>query len=114
MHEMSYFSIGPGIGYAFTAVAHQHLYLMLSGIANAKVNMVKEDYVSGVKKKTSFAPSIIFKGGIGYNSDNWSVGAYAMGNLLWLKGKSSPDNYFVDGGIFRVQVAKKFHLKTKG
>jgi hypothetical protein len=113
MFEVSYITVGPGIGYAFTAVADQHFYLMLSGIANAKVNFVTEDYGVGTKKKTSFDPTIIFKGGIGYNSNNWSVGAYAMGNVLWLKGKSSNDNYFVDGGVFRVQVAKKFHLKTK-
>lgn len=111
--EMRFISIGPGIGYAYTAVISQHFYIMVSLIANLKVNMVTEEKPSGDFKKTSVAPSAICKAGIGYNSDNWSFGGHIMGNAMFVKGAASSKNYIFPTGIFRIQVAKKFDLKKK-
>ena len=111
--EMRYISIGPGIGYAYTLVMNEHFYIMGSVIANAKYNIVTEEAPAGDKKKSSFSPSTIVKAGLGYNSNNWSVGAYIMGNALWVEGKSSTKDYYLPAGTFRVQVAKKFDMNKK-
>jgi hypothetical protein len=113
MTKMRYFTIGPGVGYAYTLVIEKHFYIMASLIGNVKLNMVTETFASGDLKKTSIAPSAIVKTGIGYNSDNWSVGANLTGNGLWIKGKTSNGNYYVPSGAFRIQVAKKFNSHSK-
>lgn len=113
MTKMRYFSVGPGVGYAFTLVANKHFYFMASLIGNIKLNMVTESFPSGDIKNTSIAPSAILKTGIGYNSDNWSIGGSLTGNGLWIKGKSSTNNYYLPSGMFRVQVAKKFDTHKK-
>ncbi len=114
MTKMRYFSVGPGVGYAYTVVIEKHFYIMASLIGNVKLNMVTETFPSVDLKKTSISPSAILKTGIGYNSDNWSFGAYLTGNALWVEGKSSTNDYYLPAGVFRVQVAKKFDTHKKG
>lgn len=110
--EMRYLSIGPGIGYAYTAVMDQHFFIMGSLIANLKVNSATEE-TPDVVKKTSIAPSSIYKAAIGYNSDNWSFVVSTAGNLLWGKGPASAQTYFYKAGQIKVSLAKKFDVKKK-
>jgi hypothetical protein len=111
--EMRYLSIGPGLGYAYTAVMNQHIYFMVSLIGNVKLNMATEESPSGNKKTSSVAPSAILKTGIGYNSNNWSFGASLTGNALWVKGATTSNSYYMQAGAFRVQIAKKFDMHRK-
>ncbi|HMU47430.1 MAG TPA: DUF4421 family protein [Chitinophagaceae bacterium] len=110
--EMRYLSIGPGIGYAYTAVMDQHFFIMGSLIANLKVNVATEE-TPDVVKETSIAPSSIYKAAIGYNSDNWSFVISTAGNLLWGKGPASAQTYFYKAGQVKVSLAKKFDVKKK-
>jgi hypothetical protein len=111
--EMRYISVGPGIGYAYTAVMDRHFFIMGSLIANLKVNIATEEHLSGDFKKTAIAPSGIYKAAIGYNSDTWSLVASASGNILMDKGPKTNQNYFYKSGQIRVALAKKFDLKKK-
>lgn len=110
--EMRYLSIGPGIGYAYTAVMDQHFFIMGSLIANLKLNSATEE-TPDVVKKTSIAPSSIYKAAIGYNSNNWSFVVSTAGNLLWGKGPASAQTYFYKAGQIKVSLAKKFDVKKK-
>lgn len=111
-HEMKFLSFGPGIGYAYTAVMNQHLFIMGSLIANLKVNLATEETPT-VVKKTSVAPSSIYKAAIGYNSSSWSFVVSTAGNLLWGKGPASAQTYFYKAGQIKVSLAKKFDVKKK-
>ena len=110
--EMRYISIGPGIGYAYTAVMNQHFFIMGSLIANLKINIATEE-APGVVKKTSIGPSAIFKAAIGYNSSTWSFVAQATGNALIAKGPASKQNYTYKADQIKVSLAKKFFIRKK-
>lgn len=110
--EMRYISVGPGIGYAYTAVADKHFFIMGSLIANVKVNIATEEIPDAVKK-TSIAPSAIYKAAVGYNSDNWSFVVSTTGNALVDKGPKSAQNYFYKAGQLKVSLCKKFDVKKK-
>ncbi len=112
-HEMRYISVGPGIGYAYTAVMNQHFFIMGSLIANLKVNIATEEAPAGNIKKTAVAPSGIYKSAIGYNSDTWSFVVSATGNILMDKGPASNQNYLTKAGQIKVSLAKKFDIKKK-
>jgi len=106
--KINFLSIGPGAGYAHTLVIDQHFFITGSMVFNANVNFVKED---GVKKgrKVSFNTSQVFKAALGYNSSTWNVSANWTGEGLWIKGPSSPKNYFLPSGNMRFVVAHKFN-----
>ncbi len=111
-HEMKAITFGPGIGYAYTAVMDGHFFIMGSLIANLKINLATEESPT-VVKKTSIAPSSIYKAGIGYNSNSWSFVVSTAGNLLLAKGPASAQNYFYKAGQIKVSLAKKFDVKKK-
>lgn len=111
-HEMRFISIGPGIGYAYTAVMDQHFFIMGSLIANLKVNIATEEVPDPVKK-TSIGPSAIYKAAIGYNSSAWSFAVTATGNVIADKGPVSKVNYLYKAGQIKVALAKKFYIRKK-
>lgn len=111
--EARFITVGPGAGYAYTFVMHKHLYLMLSGVGHLDVNILTEEKTSAVQvKKTSVAPSLMYKSALGYNSANWGFSAALTGNTFWGKGPSA-QKYSVQGGALRISVTKKFDTKKK-
>ncbi|MEP6512831.1 MAG: DUF4421 domain-containing protein, partial [Parafilimonas sp.] len=88
--KINFFSIGPGIGYAYTLVIEKHLYIMASLIGNIDINFTTEEKEKGSSKenKTSVNPAGIYKAAIGYNSRAWDVSANLAGNAMWFTGAS--------------------------
>lgn len=110
INNLHYITVGPGIGYAYTAVAAQHFFIMGSVIANVDVNFVKEQDATGSNSKIGIAPFAIYKGAIGYNGSVWSVAAIVGGNALLFKGSANKD-YFQSTGQYKLFIAKKIFLK---
>lgn len=109
--ESRFITIGPGAGYAYTFVMNKHLFLMLSGVGHLDVNIVTEEKGAASQvKKTSVAPSLMYKSAVGYNSANWGVNLTFTGNTFWAKGPSA-QKYSVQGGALRFSVTKKFDSK---
>jgi hypothetical protein len=104
--KIKIFSVGPGVGYAYTLVIAKHLFVTTSLIANMDITFVTEEG-SSKNKKTSIKPAAVYKGAIGYNSDTWSLVANLAGNALLAKGPSSPKDYFLPYGNYRLTLAKK-------
>jgi hypothetical protein len=108
--KINFFSIGPGLGYAYTIVVARHLFLTGSMIGNLNLSFSSE-HGTAKTSKTSLNPATVFKAGTGYNSSTWSVGINWTGNGLWFKGASSPENYFWPNGNFKVLLSRKFEVK---
>jgi hypothetical protein len=108
--EVSFFSVGPGAGYAYTLVMAQHLFLTGSMIGNLNLNFTSEKGAAKVNK-TSLSPATVFKAGAGYNSDNWAFGINWTGNVVWFKGASSGENYYWPNGNYKLILTKKFDTK---
>jgi hypothetical protein len=108
--KISFFSIGPGIGYVYTLVIDKHFYITTSLIGNLNLNFSTEE-VTTKNKKFSLKPAAIYKGAIGYNSDTWSFAGSLAGNALLVRGASSSKDYFLPTGNFRLTLAKKIMRK---
>ena len=109
--KISFLSIGPGIGYAYTLVMAQHFFISGSMIGNMNVNFTTETKSTGSAKKTALNPATVFKAAIGYNSSTWNVSANWTGNGIWFQGASSEKDYFWPTGNYRLVFAKKFVMK---
>jgi hypothetical protein len=111
--KIQFFSIGPGIGYAYTLVLGKHFFVTASAIASLNVNLSAES--TGIIKNTvtKILPAGNYKAAIGYNSDSWCVSAYLIGNALYAGSAVSHKEYFLPTGNVSLMVAKKFGTKRK-
>lgn len=101
-------SVGPGIGYAYTLVFAKRFFLTGSLVGNLQFNFSSEEKGSTTAKKTSIEPAAVYKGAIGYNGEKWSIAATTAGNGFVFEGASSPKNYLMQSGQFRLTLAHKF------
>ena len=112
VNKINFFSIGPGIGYAYTLVIDKNFYITGSAIGSLDVNFSTEEKTGSKNKKTSVIPGGIYKGAIGYNSSTWSINASILGNALYAGSASSSKEYFLPTGHIYLIIAKKIGLKA--
>ena len=104
--KIVYYSFGPGIGYAYTAVGFQHLFLTGSLTGNLNVSYTSE--ITGkAQHKWSINPVARFRIAAGYNSNNWNVSANWIADKLPFKGASGDGNYLLQTGNYRFIIAKR-------
>jgi hypothetical protein len=105
--KVSFVSIGPGIGYAYTLVSGK-FFITGSAIATADVNFSNEETAGSQNKQVTVTPGAIYKAALGFNSSDWSVTANIVGNALYVGSKVSEKEYFLPTGIMRFIIARKF------
>ncbi len=109
--ESRFITIGPGAGYAYTLVIQKHFFIMGSMVFHLDLNLMTEEHgETDWRKNTALAAAVVYKGAIGYNSNNWAFSASASGNNFWAKGASA-QKYNVMGGQLRFALTKKIGLK---
>ena len=110
--KINFFSIGPGIGYAYTLVIDKSFFISASAIGSLDVNFSTEERTNDKHSKVSLLPGGVYKGAIGYNSSTWSISANITGNALYAGSAFSSKEYFLPTGNLRLILAKKIGLKT--
>ncbi len=111
INQVSFFSINPGVGYAYTIVMDHHFYITGSLVGNLDINFSTEKKSGSSAKKSGISPSTVYKASIGYNSSTWDISANITGGALWAKSASSNKNYFLPTGNYRVVLSRKLELK---
>ena len=106
--KVNFFSVGPGIGYAYTLVIGKYFFITGSAIGSLALNLSTEQKAAEKNNQVAIIPDAVYKGAIGYNSNAWSVSANIIGNALYVGSKSSAKEYFLPTGTLRFIVAKKF------
>jgi hypothetical protein len=114
LNRINFFSIGPGVGYAYTLVIHKNFFVTGSAIGSLDLNFSSEEEEGNKQaSQTKFTvlPGAIYRGAIGYNSSTWTVSANIVGNALYAGSASSSKEYFLPTGNIRFVLAKKIGLK---
>jgi hypothetical protein len=106
--KINFFSIGPGIGYAYTLVIGTNFFISASATGSLAVNFSTEEKAGEKNKETALTPNAVYKASVGYNSADWSVSANIVGNALYVGSKASDKEYFLPTGTLRFIIAKKF------
>ncbi len=106
-----YWNAAAGLGYAYTLVVAEHLFVTGSLTGNAGIYITSEETPGGTDTKVTAGPSIVYKAAAGYNSSTWNISANWAGNAMLFKGSSSSESYFSPTGNFRLILAKKIPLK---
>lgn len=100
--------LGPGAGYAYTAVWNENLFITGSATINADISMVKEVSATGSANRTSISPNATLRAVAGYNSEEWAATISWLHNATNAKGRSSNYEYGIKTGEFRITLAKRF------
>jgi hypothetical protein len=114
LNRVNFFSIGPGVGYAYTLVIQRNFFITGSAIGSLDLNFSsekKEGNKQASQTKFTVLPGAIYRGAIGYNSSTWTVSANIVGNALFAGSASSSKEYFLPTGNIRFILAKKIGLK---
>jgi hypothetical protein len=113
IHRVRLLELGPGAGYAYTAVWEENLFLTGSATINADISMVKESSAAGAAHRTSISPNATLRAVAGYNSEEWAATISWLHNATNAKGKSSNYQYGIKTGEFKITLAKRFTPGTK-
>ena len=108
IHRVRLLELGPGAGYAYTAVWEENLFLTGSATINADISMVKEVSAAGSANRTSISPNATLRAVAGYNSEEWAATISWLHNATNAKGKSSNYEYGIKTGEFKITLAKRF------
>ena len=100
--------LGPGAGYAYTAVWRENFFATGSLTFNADLSMVKESTDTSSFNRTSISPNATFRAVAGYNSNEWAATISWVKNSTDAKGRSSNYEYRIKTGEFRITLAKRF------
>ena len=109
--KFHYINFGPGIGYAYTFAFAKHYFILGSTIINGNINFATDENGSLKNKRTSFEPSGIFKGSIGYNGSVWNVNINWAGDMAFVKQAGFSKAAIFPTGSVRLMVAKQIFLK---
>jgi hypothetical protein len=107
INNLNFFSIGPGVGYAYTLVVQKHFFATGSLTLNMNLGFSAEKSNTGKANKTYVNPTSIFRLAAGYNSSSWNVSANWIANRVPFRGASSSNNYLMETGNYRIILAKK-------
>jgi hypothetical protein len=111
VNKINFFSIGPGIGYAYTLVLNANFFITGSVVGGVDINFSTEERPGDKHNKVKVLPSGVYKGAIGYNGSKWSISGNIIGNALYAGSASSSKEYFLPTGSLRLIITKKIDLK---
>lgn len=107
VNKLRYFSIGPGIGYAYTLVVAKHFYVLGSATASVPLTFNQERSFGSKESQTSVQPNLSYKAAIGYNQERWSINALWINNSLRTKGTLG--RYEYNTGNIRANLVYRFN-----
>src|SRR4030095_15001347 len=88
INKINFFTVGPGVGYAYTLVIKKHFFVTASLIGSLGLNFSSEQKLNTQENRVAIDPATIYKASIGYNSNTWNISANWAGNAMWVQGIS--------------------------
>lgn len=109
LNKINYFSIGPGIGYAYTVVLFQHIFFTGSLTGDLNFSFANEHLQNSSTPHFSINPVTRFRVAAGYNGRSWNISANWIADDLPFAGVNNQTHYQFNTGNYRVIIAKRFY-----
>ncbi|MEO8822651.1 MAG: DUF4421 domain-containing protein [Ginsengibacter sp.] len=109
LNKINYFSIGPGIGYAYTQVFSSHIFLTGSVTGNLNFSVANEHLEENAASHFSVNPVTRFRLAAGYNGRSLNISANWVSDNLPFSGIENNTSYRFNTGKFRIIIAKRFY-----
>lgn len=111
-NRVSFFELGPNLGYAYTLVIAKHFFLMGSATGNLGFGFTQS---RGNSKEINWAvnANYLLKASVGFNFERWAINAnYVYNNVRLAKIKDFSNG--VVTGNYRLNFIYRFDLGQKG
>lgn len=109
LNKINYFSIGPGMGYAYTQILAHRFFLTGSVTGNLNFSFANEHLKDKASSHFSINPVTRFRLAAGYNSRSWNISANWVTDNLPFEGTENNTNYRFSTGSFRIVIAKRLY-----
>lgn len=104
--KFRYFDIGPGVGYAYTAVLKEHFYATGGLTVSLPLSFQKQWRNDASDHRLSVSPDLLYRFGVGYNSDRMNISVIWVNSSVQTKGEQS--SYAIRTGNVRLNAAYRF------
>ncbi|MBO9564732.1 MAG: DUF4421 domain-containing protein [Niastella sp.] len=101
--KMRYFDIGPGVGYAYTVVVKEHFYGTGGLTVSFPFSFHKQWRNDESEHRLSISPDLLYRLGVGYNSDRMNFSMIWVNSSVQTKGKQG--EYAIRTGNVRLNAA---------
>jgi hypothetical protein len=103
---------GPGLGYGYTFVYKEHMFLLASASINLAFRYSTEISTSLDHKSYlfEFKPNYLLRAGLGYNGNKWCLSLLWVDTELFLKGAQTGNHVKTSVGNYRLIYARRFRL----
>jgi len=109
--RLRFVNFGPGIGYAYTFVYRENWFATASLTASLTSDFTKENHLTFSQNNHSISSNLLYRGGIGYNSRNWTASISIVNSTVLAEGASTKSPYIFRTGNYRLTYARRFVLK---
>ena len=113
--RVHFFELGPGIGYGYTLVIREHLFMLASFTVNLALRVSAEhaDFSGRHGNRIDFTPNDIIHAGLGYNTEKWCLSALWVSTRLNAKGEITNYKYGIATGNYRLIFTRRFKVNHK-
>ncbi len=108
INKINYFSMGPGIGYAYSLVLFHHIFFTGSLTGDLNFSFANEHLQNNSSFHFSVNPVTRFRVAAGYNGKSWNISANWIADDLPFRGASGQSSYRFSTGNYRIIIAKRF------
>jgi Domain of unknown function (DUF4421) len=115
LDKFHFFSIGPGVGYAYTFVYKEHYFLLGSATINLALRFSNEISTTLHQQASywGFRPNYILHAGAGYNGNKWALSLLWVDTQLFMSGQRTDYRYTALVGNYRLTYTRRFALDRK-
>ena len=113
IRRLNFIEIGPGIGYAYTFVFRQHLFVTGSITLNIPVSVTSENSYTSKSTQVAVIPNYMYRFSAGYNGAKRSITFTVVENGINIRGSSSSDKYRYRTGNYRLTYAWRFPPRAR-
>ncbi|MFT4094142.1 MAG: DUF4421 family protein [Niabella sp.] len=108
--KISFITFGPGIGYGYTAVIKQHLFITGLASVNADISYIKEwDTDNNAGFAWKFNPNLKVKSAIGYNAEKWGIALSYVSNRLFFKAAEADARYLNYNDNYKLMYVRRIN-----
>ncbi|HEY5825785.1 MAG TPA: DUF4421 domain-containing protein [Cyclobacteriaceae bacterium] len=108
LKSVSFFEIGPSVGYAYTYVYREHFFATGSLSVSLDVGFNTSTTEESKERSSGFSPNSLFKIFAGYNSSKWAITGIYLNNGVRLAPTFEDKRFVLNTGNFRVHFAYRF------
>lgn len=110
IHKIHFITIGPGVGYGYTFVTKQYLFLTGMLSLNGDISYITEHNLNNEKHTGwKFNPNLKMKAAAGYNTEKWGISLSYVSNRIFFTSKEIDARYLNYNDNYKLMYVRRIN-----